>query len=278
VFRRKDRIEIKTPAQIDVMRAAGLVVGETLIALRDAVAPGVTTAQLDDIARDSLRLHGATSSFLGYYGYPAVICTSVNEEIVHGIPGSRVLKEGDQISIDFGAIVDGWNGDAAITVSVGQVAAEFEELSRVTEAAMWAGLAAARVGGVLNDVGTAVETAIRSAPSGSGYGIVQEYVGHGIGSKMHMEPNVPNYAVKGKTPTLVEGMALAIEPMVCVGSPANRTLDDDWTVVTVDANRACHWEHTVALTADGPWVLTALDGGAAMFAALGIASPASVRT
>jgi methionyl aminopeptidase len=278
VFRRKDRIEIKTPAQIDVMRAAGLVVGETLIALRDAVAPGVTTAQLDDIARDSLRLHGATSSFLGYYGYPAVICTSVNEEIVHGIPGSRVLKEGDQISIDFGAIVDGWNGDAAITVSVGQVAAEFEELSRVTEAAMWAGLAAARVGGVLNDVGTAVETAIRSAPSGSGYGIVQEYVGHGIGSKMHMEPNVPNYAVKGKTPTLVEGMALAIEPMVCAGSPANRTLDDDWTVVTVDANRACHWEHTVALTADGPWVLTALDGGAAMFAALGIASPASVRT
>jgi methionyl aminopeptidase len=143
---------------------------------------------------------------------------------------------------------------------------------------MWAGLAAARVGGVLNDVGTAVETAIRSAPSGSGYGIVQEYVGHGIGSKMHMEPNVPNYAVKGKTPTLVEGMALAIEPMVCAGSPANRTLDDDWTVVTVDANRACHWEHTVALTADGPWVLTALDGGAAMFAALGIASPASVRT
>jgi methionyl aminopeptidase len=278
VFRRKDRIEIKTPAQIDVMRAAGLVVGETLIALRDAVAPGVTTAQLDDIARDSLRLHGATSSFLGYYGYPAVICTSVNEEIVHGIPGSRVLKDGDQISIDFGAIVDGWNGDAAITVSVGQVAAEFEELSRVTEAAMWAGLAAARVGGVLNDVGTAVETAIRSAPSGSGYGIVQEYVGHGIGSKMHMEPNVPNYAVKGKTPTLVEGMALAIEPMVCAGSPANRTLDDDWTVVTVDANRACHWEHTVALTADGPWVLTALDGGAAMFAALGIASPASVRT
>lgn len=278
MFRRKDRIEIKTPAQIEVMRAAGLVVGRTLAALRDAVAPGVTTGQLDDIARDSLRTHGATSSFLGYYGYPAVICASVNDEIVHGIPGDRVLHEGDQISIDFGAIVDGWNGDAAITVPVGQVAPEFEELSRVTEAAMWAGLASARVGGVLNDIGTAVEASIRSAPGGQGYGIVQEYVGHGIGSKMHMEPNVPNYSVKGRTPALVEGMALAIEPMVCAGSPANRTLDDEWTVVTVDANRACHWEHTVAITAEGPWVLTALDGGAAMFASLGIQSPASERT
>ena len=277
MFRRKDRIEIKTPGQIEVMRAAGLVVGRTLQAMREAVVPGITTGQLDDIARDSLATHRATSSFLGYYGYPAVICASVNDEIVHGIPGNRVLNEGDQISIDFGAIVDGWNGDAAITVSVGEVAAEFEELSRVTEAAMWAGLAAARVGDVLNDIGTAVEASIRSAPRGATYGIVQEYVGHGIGSKMHMEPNVPNYAVKGKTPELVEGMALAIEPMVTVGSPANRTLDDEWTVVTIDSSRACHWEHTVALTPDGPWVLTALDGGAAAFAAMGIASPAALR-
>jgi len=277
VFRRKDRIEIKTAAQLEVMRAAGLVVGKTLLALREAVAPGITTGQLDEIARDSLATHRATSSFLGYYGYPAVICASVNDEIVHGIPGSRVLHDGDQISIDFGAIIDGWNGDSAITVSVGTVAPEFEELSRVTEDSMWAGLAAARVGGVLNDIGTAVEASIRSTPNGRTYGIVQEYVGHGIGSKMHMEPNVPNYAVRGKTPDLVEGMALAIEPMVCAGSPANHTLDDDWTVVTNDGGRACHWEHTVALTAAGPWVLTALDGGAARFQAMGVASPASVR-
>ena len=277
MFRRKDRIEIKTPAQIDVMRAAGLVVGHTLEALRQAVAPGVTTGQLDVIARDSLATHGATSSFLGYYGYPAVICASVNDEIVHGIPGNRVLNDGDQISIDFGAIIDGWNGDAAITVPVGAVTPELEELSRVTQASMWAGLASALVGGVLNDIGSAVETTIRSAPAGASYGIVQEYVGHGIGSKMHMEPNVPNYAVKGKTPNLIEGMALAIEPMVCAGSPANRTLDDEWTVVTVDGSRACHWEHTVALTSAGPWVLTALDGGAEQFAALGVQSPAGSR-
>ena len=278
MFRRKDRIEIKTPAQIDIMRAAGLVVGHTLEALRQAVEPGVTTGQLDAIARDSLATHGATSSFLGYYGYPAVICASVNDEIVHGIPGNRVLNDGDQISIDFGAIIDGWNGDAAITVSVGSVAPEFEELSRVTQASMWSGLASAVVGGVLNDIGTAVEATIRSAPAGASYGIVQEYVGHGIGSKMHMEPNVPNYAVKGKTPSLVEGMALAIEPMVCAGLANNRTLDDEWTVVTVDGSRACHWEHTVALTADGPWVLTAIDGGAEQFAALGVRSPASSKS
>jgi methionyl aminopeptidase len=253
------------------------VVGRTLEALRQAVAPGVTTGQLDAIARDALATHGATSSFLGYYGYPAVICASVNDEIVHGIPGNRVLNEGDQISIDFGAIIDGWNGDAAITVPVGSVSPELEELSRVTEASMWAGLSAAVLGGVLNDIGTAVEATIRSAPAGPSYGIVQEYVGHGIGSKMHMEPNVPNYAVKGKTPTLVEGMALAIEPMVCSGSAANRTLDDEWTVVTVDGSRACHWEHTVAITAAGPWVLTALDGGAEYFASVGIASPAASK-
>ena len=177
MFRRKDRIEIKTPAQIEVMRAAGLVVGRTLEALRQAVAPGVTTGHLDAIARDYLATHGATSSFLGYYGYPAVICASVNDEIVHGIPGNRVLNDGDQISIDFGAIIEGWNGDAAITVPVGSVSPELEELSRVTEASMWAGLSAALVGGVLNDIGSAVEATIRSAPAGQSYGIVQEYVG-----------------------------------------------------------------------------------------------------
>jgi methionyl aminopeptidase len=277
VFRRKPRVEIKTPGQIELMRGAGLVVARTLEVLRDAVAPGVTTAALDAIAEASIRDHGAVPSFLGYHGYPASICASVNDEVVHGIPGDRVLREGDQISIDCGAILAGWHGDAAITVPVGLVDAACTELSRVTEEALWAGLAAAQVGGTLNDIGAAVEDSVRSAPAGASYGIVEEYVGHGIGTSMHMEPNVPNYAVEGSTLDLVEGMALAVEPMVCAGGREVRTLADDWTVVTQDGRRACHWEHTVALTSQGPWVLTALDGGAARFAALGVPSPAAAR-
>ena len=277
MFRRKDRVEVKTAEQILLMREAGLVVGRTLELLRDAVRPGITTGSLDVIAEESIRSAGAVPSFLGYHGYPGSICASVNEEVVHGIPGDRVLLDGDQISIDCGAIVAGWHGDAAITVSVGEVAPAFLELSRVTEEALWAGLAKARVGGKLNDIGRAVEDSVRAQPGGADYGIVEEYVGHGIGTSMHMEPNVPNYDVTGKSLGLVEGMALAVEPMVCAGRRAVRTLDDDWTVVTVDGLRACHWEHTVALTAEGPWVLTALDGGAARFAALGVASPAAAR-
>jgi methionyl aminopeptidase len=277
VFRRKSRVEIKTPEQIALMRGAGLVVARTLELLREAVVPGVTTRALDALAETSIRDHGAIPSFLGYHGYPASICASVNDEVVHGIPGDRVLREGDQISIDCGAILAGWHGDAAITVGVGLVDAASRELSRVTEEALWAGLAAARVGGTLNDIGTAVESSVRSQPGGAAYGIVEEYVGHGIGTSMHMEPNVPNYAVAGSSLDLVEGMALAVEPMVCAGDRAVRTLSDDWTVVTQDGLRACHWEHTVALTAEGPWVLTALDGGAARFAALGVPSPAASR-
>ena len=277
MFRRKDRVEIKTPEQIALMRGAGLVVGRTLERLRDAVAPGVTTADLDKIAEASIRDEGAVPSFLGYHGFPGHICASVNEEVVHGIPGSRVLREGDQISIDCGAILEGWHGDAAITVAVGEVSAADAELSRVTEESMWAGLAAARVGGRLNDIGRAVEASVRSTPGGAAYGIVEEYVGHGIGTRMHMDPNVPNYDVPGKGLALVAGMALAIEPMVCAGTRHTRTLADEWTVVTADGARASHWEHTVALTDEGPWVLTALDGGAARFAALGVASPAAAR-
>jgi methionyl aminopeptidase len=277
VFRRKSRVEIKTPEQIALMRGAGLVVARTLELLREAVVPGVSTRALDALAETSIRDHGAIPSFLGYHGYPASICASVNDEVVHGIPGDRVLREGDQISIDCGAILQGWHGDAAITVGVGLVDAASRELSRVTEEALWAGLAAARVGGTLNDIGTAVESSVRSQPGGAAYGIVEEYVGHGIGTSMHMEPNVPNYAVPGSSLALVEGMALAVEPMVCAGDRAVRTLSDDWTVVTQDGLRACHWEHTVALTAEGPWVLTALDGGAARFAALGVPSPAASR-
>jgi methionyl aminopeptidase len=275
VFRRKDRIEIKTPEQVLLMRAAGLVVARTLELLRESVVPGITTGALDAIAEESIRGHGATPSFLGYHGFPASICTSVNEQVVHGIPDDRVLLAGDQISIDCGAILAGWHGDAAITVGVGEVDPAAAELSRVTEDALWAGLAAARVGGRVDDIGTAVEASVRSAPGGAAYGIVEEYVGHGIGTSMHMDPNVPNYAMGGRSPNLTVGMALAVEPMVCAGERLVRTLDDDWTVVTVDGLRACHWEHTVAITEAGPWVLTALDGGAQRFADLGVVSPAA---
>jgi methionyl aminopeptidase len=278
VFRRKDRIEVKTPEQILLMRQAGLVVGRTLEVLRESVRPGITTGQLDTIAEESIRSANAVPSFLGYHGYPASICASVNDEVVHGIPGDRVLLDGDQISIDCGAIVQGWHGDAAITVPVGEVSDADSELSRVTEEALWRGLAAAVAGGTVRDIGIAVESYVRTQPGGESYGIVEEYVGHGIGTSMHMDPNVPNYDHGGKSPSLVPGMALAIEPMVCAGSRLTRTLDDDWTVVTQDGRRACHWEHTVAITPEGPWVLTALDGGAARFAALGVPSPAADRT
>jgi methionyl aminopeptidase len=277
VFRRKDKIEIKSPEQVALMREAGLVVGRALELLRASVAPGLTTRALDAIAEESIRSHGAVPSFLGYHGFPASICTSVNDEVVHGIPSDRVLLEGDQISIDCGAILAGWHGDAAITVGVGEIDQAAVELSRVTEDALWAGLARAVVGNRVADIGEAVEASVRSAPGGAAYGIVEEYVGHGIGTSMHMDPNVPNYTTGGRSPILAAGMALAVEPMVCAGGRAVETLDDDWTVVTVDRLRACHWEHTVAVTPQGPWVLTALDGGAARFGALGVASPAATR-
>ena len=277
MFRRKDRVEIKTDAQILLMRQAGLVVARTLEVLRTAVGPGISTRELDAIAEDSIRSQGAIPSFLGYHGYPASICTSVNDEVVHGIPGDRVLRDGDQVSIDCGAILAGWHGDAAITVPVGEVDQAAGELSRVTQEARWRGLGAARVGGALSDIGRAVENSVRAEAGGAAYGIVEEYVGHGIGTSMHMEPNVPNYDIPGKSLALVAGMALAVEPMVCAGDRTVRTLADDWTVVTVDGRRASHWEHTVALTTAGPWVLTALDGGAERFAAMGVHSPAAGR-
>jgi methionyl aminopeptidase len=279
VFGRRERIQVKSTDQVLAMRAAGLVVGRTLALLADAARPGVTTQQLDELAEDSIRSAGAVPSFLGYGAppFPASICASVNDEVVHGIPGSRRLREGDQISIDCGAILDGWHGDAAITVAVGPVGAADAELSRVTEEALWRGLAAAPVGGRLTDIGHAVETYVRSQPAGAAYGIVEEYVGHGIGTQMHMEPNVPNYGAPGRGPQLVAGMALAVEPMVTAGARTLAIREDEWTVVTVDGRRAAHWEHTVALTDEGPWVLTALDGGAAKFAELGVSSPAASR-
>jgi methionyl aminopeptidase len=256
MFAKRASIEIKSADQLQSMRQAGLVVARTLQAVADAVRPGVTTGELNDVAHQCIRDAGATPSFLGYHGFPAVICTSVNEEVVHGIPGPRRLRDGDLISIDCGAIVDGWHGDAAVSVPVGEVSAEVADLSRVTEASMWAGLARARSGGHLSDIGHAVEQVIRQAGD---FGIVEEYVGHGIGSSMHMHPPVPNYGKPGRGPVLSVGMALAIEPMATLGAAEVGVLSDGWTVVTSDSRCAAHWEHTVAITQDGPWVLTALD-------------------
>ncbi len=252
-------IEIKTPEQIAAMREAGLVVARTLRILAEAVRPGVTTAELDEMAETEIRGAGATPSFLGYHGYPATICTSVNEEIVHGIPSRRrSLRDGDIISIDCGAMVGGWHGDAAVTAGVGSVSAEHARLLEVCQAALWQGLAQAQPGRRLGDISHAVETSV--GRSGR-YGIVAEYTGHGIGRAMHMDPPVPNYGRPGRGPRLRPGMALAIEPMVMLGRPETVLLDDDWTVVTADGSWAAHFEHTVAITPDGPWVLTVEDGG-----------------
>ncbi len=263
-------LEIKTPEQIDLMRVAGLLVGETLELLRQAAKAGVTTGELDAIAEDNIRSHGGTPSFLnyGHPPFPATICASVNDEVVHGIPGSRELADGDVISIDCGAIVDGWHGDAAITVAVGDVAPEVTELMRVTEEALWAGMAAARLSGRVGDISRAVETTVRSQGD---YGILEDYVGHGIGTQMHLPPNVPNVAHRGERgPKLVAGLALAVEPMVTLGGADTEILDDDWTVVTADGSIAAHFEHTFTLTPNGAWVLTALDGGEERLTALGV--------
>jgi methionyl aminopeptidase len=262
-------LEIKTPAQIDLMRRAGLLVGETLELLRDACKPGVTTAELDSLAEDHIRSRGGVPSFLGYGHppFPGTICASVNDEVVHGIPGPRELVDGDVISIDCGAIVDGWHGDAAITVGIGDVADDVTELMRVTEDALWAGISAARLGGRVTDISHAVETSVRARGD---YGILEDYVGHGIGTAMHMPPNVPNVGRAGRGPRLVPGLALAVEPMVTLGSHDTDVLDDEWTVVTSDGSRAAHFEHTFTLTPNGAWVLTALDGGEARLAALGV--------
>jgi methionyl aminopeptidase len=261
-------IQIKTADEIALMREAGLVVARALARMRDAVAAGVSTSDLDAIAEQSIRGDGAVPSFKGYRGFPATICASINDEVVHGIPAARrKLRDGDIISIDCGAIVDGWHGDSAITVPVGEVRPELTELMRVTEASMWAGLSAALAGGRLTDISAAVERSIRAAGS---YGIVDHYGGHGIGTEMHQDPHVLNYGRPGRGPKLVPGLALAIEPMVTLGEPGTRELDDGWTVVTLDGSYAAHFEHTVAITEDGPWVLTAEDGGAAKLADYGI--------
>ena len=247
----------KSPAEIEIMARAGKVVADLHEILREAVRPGMSTAALDEIAERECRSRGAIPSFKGYRGFPATLCTSVNAEIVHGIPSPDVvLREGDLIKIDAGAIVDGYHGDSAVTWIVGgdgAAAPEVLDLVARTRAGMWAGLCAATAGGRLTDISAAVEAHARP----HGYGVVEEYVGHGIGRALHEDPHVPNYGKPGRGPKLVAGLVLAVEPMFNLGGAGTRVLDDDWTVVTADGSLSSHWEHTVAITADGPWVLTA---------------------
>jgi methionyl aminopeptidase len=272
-LRRDEPIEVKTPAELAMMREAGLVTAAALRAAASAVAPGISTAELDAIAEREILAAGAVPSFKGYHGYPATICTSVNDQIVHGIPSPRqVLRDGDIISIDCGAIAGGWHGDSALTVQVGEprpdashTPAELAGLLQACELALWHGLAQATPGARLGDISHAVASAARAAGR---YGIVREYTGHGIGSSMHMEPAVPNFGRAGRGPILRTGMALAIEPMLVLGLAETRLLEDGWTVITADGSWASHFEHTVAITDDGPVVLTAEDGGVSGFAAL----------
>jgi len=253
-------IELKTPDQIARMRAAGGVVAATLRAVSDAAAPGVTTRELDRLAAETIASHGAVSNFLGYgaeFGppFPGVICTSVNDETIHGIPSERVLRDGDLLSIDCGAMIDGWHADAAVTVAIGDVAASHCELMRVTEQALAAGIGAMQTGRRVRDVTRAISGYVQS--QGEQYGIVREYTGHGIGSALHQDPNVPNIGGPRHTPRLVPGLVLAIEPMIVLGLPRVHELADQWTVATTDGSVAAHFEHTVAVTEDGVEILTA---------------------
>jgi methionyl aminopeptidase len=234
------------------MREAGRVTARTLRAVGEAVRPGVTTGELDDVAVDVIARAGARAAFKGYQGFPATICSSRNGEVVHGIPGRTKLAEGDIISVDVGAVVDGYYGDAARTFAVGRVSETAVRLLEATEKSLEAGIAQCRPGMRLLDIGAAVQ----AVAEGAGFSVVREYVGHGIGRSMHEETQVPNYGTPGKGPTLLAGMVLAIEPMINAGGPGVRQLDDGWTVVTADGTLSAHFEHTVAVMEDGPMILT----------------------
>ena len=242
----------RTPDEIAIMRRAGRVVAEMHACIREAIRPGVTTLELDRIGRDVIERRGARSNFLGYHGFPAVICSSPNDMIVHGIPGPYRLEEGDIISIDCGAIIQGWHGDAAFTAPVGQVTEEAAKLIKVTEESLDAGIDQMVDGNRISDIGHAVQTVAEAA----GFSVVREYVGHAIGTEMHEKPEVPNYGDPGKGPKLRVGNVYAVEPMVNVGGVGTRLLDDGWSVVTADGSLSAHWEHTIAITDDGPEILT----------------------
>ncbi|GAC1436986.1 MAG: type I methionyl aminopeptidase [Terriglobales bacterium] len=247
-------IVCKSSAEIEKMRRSGHIVREVLDHLRDLVAPGATTMDLEQAAEQKMKDLGAKPAFKGYYDYPCVLCTSINEEIVHGIPSSkRHLKAGDIVSIDCGVVLDGYYGDAAITVPVnGAISPEVSKLLEVTEASLYKGIEQARIGNAVGDLGAAVQEYVEA----NGFSVVREFVGHGIGTKLHEEPQIPNFGSRGHGTKLREGMVLAIEPMVNFGKPGTRVLDDKWTAVTADGSFSAHFEHCVAVTKDGPLILT----------------------
>lgn len=247
-------IILKSEREINYLRDAGRIVAETLVEVKKAVKPGVTTLDLDRIAEEYIKGHGAIPAFKGYHGFTGNICSSVNEEVVHGIPGLRKLKTGDNVSIDIGAVINGYNGDAAITVPVGEVDAEVQKLLDVTEESLYKGIEQAVIGNRLSDISHAVQVHAEQY----GFGVVRDYVGHGIGRSMHEDPQVPNYGDPGRGPRLKAGMTLAIEPMINLGTYEVKTLDDGWTVVTLDGKRSAHFEHSIAITDGKPEILTKL--------------------
>jgi methionyl aminopeptidase len=256
-----ERISIKTRREIQAMREASRHVAEILLELRERVKPGVTTAELDRFAEKAIAERGVTSSFKGYdpHGlpkYPAVLCVSVNDEIVHGIPGPRVLEEGDIVSLDFGVSFEGFHGDSAVTVPVGEVAGDVQRLLDVTRQSLWCGIEAMRPGRRLSDIGHGVQSRVEP----EGFSVVRDFAGHGIGRKMHEPPWIPNFGAEGRGPRLLPGMVFAIEPMVNAGDPDVRILDDEWTAVTADGSLSAHFEHTILITEDAPEVLTRIPG------------------
>ena len=263
-------IQIKSLEQLKIMRRAGLLVGQTLELLKQTIKPGMTTDALDAIAAANIKRGGGTSNFKGYGnpGFTGTICVSINDEIVHGIPGDRVIEVGDIVSIDCGAIIDGWHGDAAISIGVGTVNSEDQKLMDVCEESMWRGIAAGKNGAKLSDIGYAIEQYTNSQGK---YGILREYGGHGIGTEMHQEPHVLNFGKAGMGPEIIPGFVLAIEPMITRGSERTKVLSDEWTVVSRDKSRGAHFENSYCIAPDGrPFVLTALDGGKSQLARLGI--------
>ncbi|MFC5382836.1 type I methionyl aminopeptidase [Arcanobacterium hippocoleae] len=270
----RDNIEYKSDAEILQIRRAGLIVAKIHAALRAAIRPGITTAELDQVALQTLQENNAKSNFYGYYNYPAQTCISVNDTVVHGIPGEQVIQPGDIVSMDCGAVVDGWHGDACFTVVVPggdpEVTAARERLSQITREALWHGIAAMATGKRVSDIGNAIDDYVCTIAEAERPDIVLDFTGHGIGTQMHMEPTVINFRNNRRGPKLRPGMVLCIEPILTAGNQRNRTLDDEWTVVTQDGSDACHWEHEVALHHGGIWVLTAPDGGAADLARFGI--------
>jgi methionyl aminopeptidase len=247
-------IVCKSPAELERMLASSQLVAQVLEAMRPLVVPGATTADIDREAEALVRAAGALPAFKGYRGYPATVCASINDAVIHGIPSSRKLREGDILSLDMGVKLNGYYGDSAVTIPVGRVSPEVERLLRVTQEALAQGIAVVKVGARVSDIGHAVQKYVEA----NGYSVVREFVGHGIGAQLHEEPQVPNYGPPGRGPRLAEGMTLAIEPMVNIGKPAVKVLADGWTAVTVDGSLSAHFEHTVAVTTNGAWILTAL--------------------